>query len=268
MNENTNENFLQKAYEFGTYDHAGLGSTFASRELLLREHVLTCLYWFPGKNPMSSHLMGRVDEVLPNAQARTAYLAHYKHWGQQMKQAEAEGMALRRGTSDFMRAGAPIEAPKMHHPQLVLDFITQNYSPGKVLSWQAFPQEAPRDLWPKFCDRLTVRTREAICQLGVFLEYAMEDPKYSDYLRIMERTLFTLMAVNPIVRLGMPPEFSVYMRQSVFSLTLYYYQYESDIRRNFKELPESYYSQLMESLSDMSNLIPANRGYSEPECSE
>ncbi len=258
-----NENFLQRAYSLGIYDHAGLGSTFASRELLLREHVLSSLYWFPGKNPMSSDMMGRFDEVLPDAPARNAYMEHYRTWGQNMKQAEMEGMALRRGASDFMRPDPTMEVPKMHHPQLLLDFIAQNYSPGVVVEWQAYPQEAPRSHWPKFCDKLTVRTREAVCLLGIFLEYAVEDPLYSDCLRVMERAAFTLLSINPIVRLGMPAEFSTYMRQSVFSFALYFYQNEDSMRRYFKDLPESYYSQFMECMGDIANLIPANRGYSE-----
>jgi hypothetical protein len=264
MNENLNGSLLlNNAYSHGTYENAELESTFASRELLLREHVLTSLYWFPGKNPLSPSMLGRVDEVLTDTQARNAYMEHYRNWGQQMRQAELEGMALSPGPSTYMRADSTIEIPKLHHPQLVLDFIAKNYTPGVVTSWGAYTQEAPREVWPKFCDRLVVRTREAVCQLGVFLEYATQDPSFSNYLRVMERALFTMLAINPVVRLGMPSEFSTNMRQSIYSFALYFYLHEDAIRKNFEKLPESHYSQLLECLSDMANLIPANRGYSE-----
>ena len=75
----TAETVVRNAYSYGVYDHSELASVANSRELLLREHVLTCLYWAGGENPLEADLLHRVDEVLPTRAARDAYRAHYRY---------------------------------------------------------------------------------------------------------------------------------------------------------------------------------------------
>jgi hypothetical protein len=78
----TAEKVLRNAYPSGVLDHCGLASIANSRELLVREHVLTILYWYDGEDPLQSDLLHRRDEILPTRKARDAYMAHFRMWGQ------------------------------------------------------------------------------------------------------------------------------------------------------------------------------------------
>ena len=54
--------------------------------------------------------------------------------------------------------------------------------------------------------KTAVRAREVICLLGIFLEHAHEDVVLSDFCQHFDRTIFTIIALNPVLRLGMLAE--------------------------------------------------------------
>lgn len=116
----------------GVYNHPGLASVCGSRELRLREHLMTCLYWFDGKHPLQADLLNRRDEVLPVQKSREAYLAHFRMWGQNMVQARIEGLAVRKGIREFIRPDATIIPPSYFYPSIGLDFVAQTICRGFV----------------------------------------------------------------------------------------------------------------------------------------
>jgi hypothetical protein len=250
------ETVLRNAYSYGVYDDHGLASVCASRELLLREHLITCLYWFAGQNPLQTSLLSRCDEMLPTRAARNAYLAHYRMWGQNMAQARIEGFAVRKGIRDFLRPDATVTSPSFFYPTIGLDFVAQNYLPGVCATWQKYPQEPHHGVYGPLYDQTAVRAREVLVLLGIFLEHAREEVVLSDYSLLFDRTLFTIIALNPVLRLGMPAEFGEFVRQSLFSITLYFYTESEKIRACFEEIPPGYYDELLESLSQLCNMKP------------
>ena len=76
----------------------------------------------------------------------------------------------------------------------------------------------------------------------------------SDYSLLLDRTLFTIIALNPVLRLGMPEKFGEFVRQSLFSFALYFYSQAETIRACFQEIPACYYDELLEGLSELCNL--------------
>jgi hypothetical protein len=247
---------IRSAFAHGVYDHPGLASVGASRELLLREHLISCLYWFAGQDPFQSHLLRRRDEVLPTRAAREAYLAHFRMWGQHMTQARFEGLAIRKGTRDFVRPDAIVTPPMFFYPTIGIGFIAQNYLPEILATWQKYPQERHPGVYGRLYDKTAVRAREVICLLGILLEHAREDAMLSEYCLLFDRTIFTLIALNPILRLGLPENFGEFVRQSLFSITLYFYSEAKTIRACFEEVPPCYYDELLEGLSELCNLKP------------
>jgi hypothetical protein len=250
------ETVLRNAYSHGVYDHPGLASVGACHELLLREHLISCLYWFEGRNPLETELLRRRDEVLPTRAARDAYRAHFRTWGQNMTQARIEGLAIRKGIRDFIRSDATVMPPMFFYPTIGIDFLTQNYLPDVCATWQKYPQEAHHGVYGRLYDRTAVRAREVMCLLGIFLEHAREEAMLSDYCLLFDRTLFTIIALNPVLRLGMPETFGEFVRQSLFSFAFYFYSQAETIRAAFEEIPSCYYDQLLEGLSELCNLKP------------
>lgn len=249
------ETVLRNAYSYGVYDNRDLASASTSRELLLREHLLTCLYWFGGQDPLHIQLLHRRDEVLPTRKERVAYLAHFRMWGQNMSQARIEGLAVRKGIRDFIRPDATVTPPPFFYPTIGLDFLAQNYLPSICTTWQKYPQEHHHGAYGPLYDKTSVRAREVMCLLGIFLEHAREEVVLSDYCLLFDRTLFTIIALNPVLRLGMPEEFGEFVRQSLFSIALYFYSQAETIRACFEEIAP-YYDQLLEGLSELCNLKP------------
>ena len=250
------ETVLRNAYSYGVYDDHNLASASTSRELLLREHLITCLYWFPGQNPLQTNLLRRRDEVLPTRAARAAYLSHVSMWAQNMKQAQIEGLAVRKGPRDFIRPDAKVTPPSFFYPTIGLDFLAQNYLPGICATWQKYPQEHHQGVYGPLYDKTAVRAREVMLLLGIFLEHAREEVVLSDYCLLFDRTLFTIIALNPVLRLGMPEEFGEFVRQSLFSITLYFYSQSERIRSCFEEIAPGYYDELLEGLSELCNHKP------------
>jgi hypothetical protein len=250
------ETVLRNAYSSGVYDHPGLASICSSREVLLREHLLTCLYWFAGQDPLGIDLLQRRDDVLPTCAAREAYRLHFRMWGQNMTQARVEGLAIRKGIRDFVRPDATISPPPFFYPTIGIGFITQNYLPGICDMWQKYPQEHHHGVYGRLYDKTAVRAREVICLLGIFLEHAQEDPMLEEYCLLFDRTLFTIIALNPVLLLGMPEKFGEFVRQSLFSFAFYFYSEAKTICAAFEEIPNYYYEQLLEGLSELCNLKP------------
>jgi len=255
------ETVLRNAYSYGVYDQPCLTSVCASRELLLREHVLTCLYWFGGQDPLQTDLIRRRDEVLPTRAAREAYLSHFRTWGQMMTQARIEGLAVRKGIREFIRPDATVTPPSFFYPTIGLDFIAQNYLPARCATWQKYPQEPNHGVYGPLYDKTAVRAREVICLLGIFLEDAREEVVLSDYWLLFDRTIFTIIALNPVLRLGMPEEFGEFVRQSLFSIAAYFYSQAETIRACFEDIAPCYYDQLLEGLSELCNLKPRVTAY-------
>jgi hypothetical protein len=250
------ETVLRNSYSYGVYDHPGLVSVCGSRELLLREHLISCLYYFDGQNPLQPELLYRRDEVLPTLQSREAYLAHFRMWGQNMKQARIEGLAIRKGIREFIMPNATIIPPMYFYPTIGLDFVAQNYLPGICTTWQKYPQESHPGIYGGLYDKAAVRAREVICLLAIFLEHAQEEAVLSDYCLLLDRTLFTIIALTPVLRLGMPSKFCEFVRNSLFTITPYFYAEAETIRAAFEEIPPCYYDQLLEGLSELCNLKP------------
>jgi hypothetical protein len=256
------EPVIRNAFSSGVYDHPALTSVCASRELLLREHVMTCLYYFDGQDPLQTLLFQRRDEVLPTRAARDAYRAHFRTWGQNMTQARIEGLAIRKGIHDFMRPDATVKPPMFFYPTIGLDFLAQNYLPGICANWRKYPQEPYHGVYGALYDKTAIRAREVMCLLGIFAEHAREEAVMSDYCLLFDRTLFTIIALNPVLRLGMPEKFGEFVRQSLFSIALYFYSHAPTIRACFEEIPPCYYDQLLEALSELCNLKPRVTPYS------
>lgn len=78
----------------------------------------------------------------------------------------------------------------------------------------------------------------------------------SDYCLLLDRTLFTIIALTPVLRLGMPSKFCEFVRDSLFTITPYFYAEAETIRAAFEEIPPCYYDQLLEGLSELCNLKP------------
>jgi hypothetical protein len=170
------EKVLRDAYSRGVLDHCGLASVANSHELLIREQVLTVLYWYNGEDPLQSDLLHRRDEVLPTLKARDAYMGHYRMWGQNMTQARLEGLAVKKDMRDYIMPGAKVCPPTYFYPTIVLDFLAQNYLPGVFTLFQNCPQESHDGVYAPLYDKAAIRAREAICLLGIFLEHAHEEP--------------------------------------------------------------------------------------------
>ena len=250
------ETVLRNAYSSGVYNDPGLASACASRELLIREHVVTCLYWFEGQDPLQTHLLQRRDEVLPTRAARDAYRKHYLVWGQNMAQARIEGHAIRKGIRDFVRPHPTVRPPMYFYPTIGLAFLTQNYLPGISDAWLKCPQEHHQGVYARLYDEAAMRAREVACLLGIYLEHAQEEIVLSEYRMLFDRALFTIIALMPAIRLGMPGEFCEFVRDSLFSFTPYFYAEAETIRDCFGEIPPRYYDELLEGLAALCNLKP------------
>jgi len=83
----------------------------------------------------------------------------------------------------------------------------------------------------------------------------------SDYWLLFDRTIFTIIALNPVLRLGMPEEFGEFVRQSLFSIAAYFYSQAETIRACFEDIAPCYYDQLLEGLSELCNLKPRVTAY-------
>jgi hypothetical protein len=250
------ETVLRNAYSYGVYDHPALASASASRELLLREYIISCLYWHPEQDPLQTNFFLRRDEMLPTRAARETFRAHFRMWGQNMTQARIEGHAIRKGTREFVMPHASVTPPMYFYPTIGLDFLVQNYLPGMSDAWLKCPQEHHPRVYALLYHQAAVRAREVVCLLGIYLEHALEEPVLSDYRMLFDRALFTLIALMPVIRLGMPGEFCEFVRDSLFSFTSYFYSQADTICDAFIGLPRSYYNELLEGLSELCNLKP------------
>ena len=250
------DTIIRNAYSHGVYDHSGLASIANSRELLLREHVISCLYWAGGVDPLQADMLHRVDEVLPTPAARDAYMAHYRCWGQQMTQARLEGLAVKKEMRDFIMPDAKICPPLYFYPTVALDFVAQNYLPGTFAVSKDRPQDRSYGAYAALYDKAAIRAREVICLLAIFEEHAREREILSDYCLLLDRTIFTVFALAPVLSLGMPRTFGEFVRHSILSITAYFYTRAKTIRACFQDLPPCYYDELLEGLAELSNLKP------------
>ena len=157
--------------------------------------------------------------------------------------------------------GTKICPPVYFYPTVVLDFLAQNYLPGTFAVWRDHPQERSHGEYARLHEKAAVRGREVICLLGIFAEHAREVAVLSEYFLFLDRTIFTMFALAPVLRLGMPPEFGEFVRQSVLSIAVYFYSRAEIIRGCFEELSPDYYDDLLESLAELSNLMPRLRAY-------
>lgn len=245
---------LQLAYPLGTYGNPGLDSTCSSRVLLLREHALTCSYWFSHLDPLGKNLFLRVDAVLPTETGRQAYLKQYRHWGRQMSQARLEGMAIPKQTRDFIMENEAIAPPPFFYCSVALDFLRDNYLPDSVLALRKHRHKESMGAAQRFYDRASARAREAACLLGVYLEYS-QYAGISDFSFLLERMIFTIIALNPVLRLGMPWKFGDFVRRSMVSLAQYTYEQQSGILSCMQDVPPLFYDDLAECLAELSNLM-------------
>jgi len=250
----TFEGPLRLAYPLGTYGHPGLDSTCSSRELLLREHALTCLYWFPRQDPLGKNLLHRVDEVLTTETAKTSYLKHYRRWGQHMSQARLEGMVIPKKDRDFIMENEEIVPPPFFYCSVALDFLRENYLPESMLALRKYRQKESMGPVQRFYDQASARAREAACLLGVYLEYTQyaEIPESSC---LLDRMIYTIIALNPILRLGMPWKFGDFVRRSMVSLAQYTYEQKSAILSCMADVPPLFYDDLAECLAELANLM-------------
>ena len=60
----------------------------------------------------------------------------------------------------------------------------------------------------------------------------------------------------PVNRLGMPEEFTEFVRNSLFSIAAYFYLHGETIRGSFEAVPPRYYDELLEGLAELCNLKP------------
>jgi hypothetical protein len=255
---------LRRAYPVGTYDHPGLSSTFSSRELLLREHLLTCLYWFPGQNPLRENLFQRVNDVLPTGPGRHAYLENYRSWGRQMAQARLEGLAIEKVANDYIMPNELVVPPAFFYPTVASTFIAEQYMPGAVL---ALPKEHWRDsmgLGQPLYDRASVRAREAICLMGIYLEYA-QHLQMVEYSCLLDRMIHTLIALNPILRLGMPGLFGDFVRRSIVAMAQYFFGQKETMLACLSGIPPAFYDDLAECSAELANLMMQIGPYRAPE---
>jgi hypothetical protein len=250
------DTIIRNAYSHGVYDDSGLASIANSRELLLREHVISCLYWAGGVDPLQADMLHRVDEVLSTRAARDAYMAHYRYWGQHMTQARLEGLAVKKERRDFIIPDAKICPPLYFYPTVALDFVAKNYLPGTLAVLRNHPQDRSCGAYAPLYDRAAIRAREVICLLAIFEEHARERAVLSDYCLLLDRTIFTVFALAPVLSLGMPRTFGEFVRHSILSITAYFYTRAKTIRACFQELPPCYYDELLGCLAELSNLKP------------
>jgi hypothetical protein len=263
--EPANQARLLPAFRRGALDDPVLATTCANRDLLLREHALTCLYWFKGENPVRAHLLHRHDEVLPTKLTREQYLKHYAIWGQQISQARLEGLAIPVQEMDYIVANLGITPPPFHYPTVALDFVLCHYRPIAAGPWNCHVQDVSVGAFPAKINHATVRARELSCLLGIFIEASLQDPFLGNYTRFLERTFFALLAFNPVVRLGLPQPFGHFVRESVTSLAAYLYMNEEQLRGGF-DLPRSFYYQLLECIAELANLLPHIGACSSEDC--
>jgi hypothetical protein len=252
----TSEKVLRNAYPNGVLDHCGLASIANSRELLVRDHTLTISYWYNGVDPFQPDLLHRRDEILTTCEARDAYRGHFRMWGQHMTQARLEGLAVKKETKDYIMPSAKVSPPIYFYPTVALNFLAQNYLPEAFVVYQKCPQESQHGARAALYDKAAIRARESICLLGIFLEHAHEDTMLFEYSLLLERTLFTMIALMPVVHLGMPRNFTEFVRQSIFSITAYFYGQAETMRACFGTLPSCYYDELLECLAELCNLKP------------
>jgi len=252
----TSEKVLRNAYPNGVLDHCGLASIANSRELLVRDHTLTVSYWYNGEDPFQADLLRRRDEILTTCKARDAYRSHFRMWSQHMTQARLEGLAVKKETKDYIMPSAKVCPPIYFYPTVALNFLAQNYLPEVFAVYQKCPQESQHGARAALYDKAAIRAREAICLLGIFLEHAEEDTMLFEYSLLLERTLFTMIALMPVVRLGMPQNFTEFVRQSIFSIADYFYGQAKTMRACFGALPPCYYDELLECLAELCNLKP------------
>jgi hypothetical protein len=257
------ESSLRHAYPVGTYDHPGLSSTSSSRELLLREHLLTCLYWFPGQNPLGTDLIRRVEEVLPTESSQQAYLKHYRSWGRQMVQARLEGLAIAKTEKDYIMPNEQVIPPPFYYPTVVCNFVAEQYMPGAVL---ALRKDRRKDSWGQaqpLYDRASVRVREAICLVGIYLEQT-QNLEIMESSCLFDRIIHTLIALNPVLQLGMPPPFGDFVRRSVVSVAQYVYANKEAVL-NCLDVSPLFYDDLAECMAELANLMMQLGPYSPPE---
>ena len=105
-------------------------------------------------------------------------------------------------------------------------------------------------------DKAAIRAREVICLLAIFEEHARDRAVLSDYCLLLDRTIFTVFALAPVLSLGMPRTFGEFVRHSILSISAYFYTRAKTIRACFQELPPCYYDELLECLAELSNLKP------------
>jgi hypothetical protein len=256
---------LRDAHPCGVYENPTIGVSFLNRELLLREHMITSLYWFGGKNPLHPNLFARLDDVLPTAPSRQGYLKHYRTWGQQMTQARIEGLAIPVQEKDYILPNAEIVPPPFHYSAIALSFILQHYGPDAPKLWCGYDQDDSLGYPPQKINKATVRVRELTCLLGIFLEACQEDVVLTNYSFFLERAIFALLAYNPVIRLGLPGPFGQFVSSSMWSLTAYFYQEETKIRAAC-DLPSSYLDQILECAAEFANLLPYVEAYSSEDC--
>jgi len=250
----TFEGPLRRAYPFGTYGHPGLSSTSSCLQLLLREHALTSLYWFPEERPLGQSLFQRVDDVLPTKTGRRSYVKHYRFLGQQLSQARMEGMAIAKRDRDYIMPDEEIIPPPYYYPSVALDFLSEHYLPGAALRIQSQEQKESLGQVQRFYDRAAARAREAACLLGVYLEYT-HHAEVLESCCLFDRMIFTLFALNPVLRLGMPSAFGDFIRRSMVSMAQYVFEQKEMILSCMSEVPPLYYDDLAECLAELANLM-------------
>jgi hypothetical protein len=256
---------LRDAYGSGTFDHPALASTYSSDELLVREHAMTCLYWFGGRDPLNQELFQRIDDVLPTTLSHKTYLKHYRTWGQQMTQARLEDLAAPVKGQDFILPNSEITPPPFFYPLLALDFVSRHYRPDMAKLWGGHTHDDSLGCYRAQINKATIRGRELACLLGIYLEASQEDPFLLNYGLFLDRAIFTVLAFPPVVRLGMPRPFGNFVRQSMASLATYFFVNEKMVRGAFG-LPSFYYDQVLECAAELVNLLPYVSAYSAEDC--
>jgi hypothetical protein len=247
-----------------TYGHPGLASTCSSRELLLREHILACLYWFPCQDPLDKSLLHRVEDVLPTEAGQQSYLKHYRSWGRQMSQARLEGMAIAKKDRDYIMPNEEIIPPPYYYPTVALDFLSENYLPGAAIELRKHRQKESMGPVQPFYDRAAIRAREAACMLGVYLEYSQSEGVV-DTSCLLDRMIHTILALNPVLRLGMPYTFGDFVRRSMVSMAQYFYEQKQVILCCMSGVPPVFYDDLAECLAELANLMMQIGPYCPPE---
>jgi hypothetical protein len=132
-----------------------------------------------------------------------------------------------------------------------------------LAGWRDHPQERFQGEYAALYNKAAIRGREVICLLGIFAEHARGQAVLSEYCLFLDRTIFTMFALAPVLRLGMPHEFGEFVRQSVLSIAVYFYSRAKIISGHFEELSPCYYDELLESLAELSKLMPRLRAFRE-----